>query len=85
MRRLWIAGTMVAASVLIGTHAVSAGQAHPKPAVVYHVQPGDTLWSIAAKLAPSKDPREVVDDLMKGNHLGSPTIVPGQTVRFTTP
>lgn len=85
MRRLWIASVMVAGSVLIGSHAVSAGQAHPKPAVVYHVRAGDTLWTIASKLAPSKDPREIIDALMKSNHLGSPTIIPGQTLRFVAP
>ena len=85
MKRLWIASALVASSILIGTHTVSAGQAHPKPAVVYHVQRGDTLWTIASSLAPAKDPREIVDLLIKANHLGSPTIVPGQTLRFTAP
>jgi len=85
MRRLWIASAMVAGSVLIGSHAVSAGQAHPKPAVVYHVRAGDTLWTIASKLAPAKDPREIVDALMKANHLGSPTIIPGQTLHYLAP
>ena len=85
MRRLWIASVLVAGSVLIGTHAVSAGQTHPKSSVVYHVRSGDTLWMIASELAPEKDPREVVDLLMKANHLIEPTIVPGQTLRFTAP
>ena len=85
MRRLWIASALVAGSILIGSHAVSAGQARPKPAVVYHVQRGDTLWTIASSLAPASDPREGVDLLMKENHLASPAIVPGQTLRFTAP
>ena len=70
---------------LIGSHAVSAGQAHPRAAVVYRVQAGDTLWTIASRLEPSKDPREVIDLLMRTNHLGTPTIVPGQTLRFVAP
>ena len=85
MRRLWIASAMVAGSLLIGSHAVSAGQAHPKPAVVYQVRAGDTLWTIASKLVPAKDPREIIDVIMKANHLGSPTIIPGQTLRFVAP
>ena len=52
---------------------------------MYHVQAGDTLWTIASKLAPAKDPREIIDALMKSNHLGSPTILPGQTLRFLAP
>ena len=83
MRRLWIASVMVAGSVLIGSHAVSAGQAHPRPPVVYHVQAGDTLWTIASKLRPSTDRREVVYDLIKANHLASPTIVPGQILHLS--
>jgi len=85
MRRLWIAGALVTGTLLIGSHAVSAGQAHPKAAVVYQVQAGDTLWTIASKLAPAKDPREIIDSIMKSNHLGSPTIIPGQTIRFVAP
>ena len=85
MRRLLIGGAIVVGSLLIGDRAVSAGQAHPKPAVVYQVRAGDTLWTIASKLAPTKDPREIIDTLMKANHLGSPTIVPGQTLRFVAP
>ena len=85
MRRLWIAGVLVAVSFVAGTHAVSAGQAHPRPALVLKVHAGDTLWSIAEKLSPNGDPREIVDRLMKVNHLGSPTIVPGQTLSFPTP
>lgn len=30
---------------------------------VYVVQPGDTLWSIAERVAPAADPRQVVADL----------------------
>lgn len=85
MRRLWIASVMVAGSLLIGAHAVSAGQTHPRPAVIVHVHAGDTLWSIASTLDPAKDPREIVDALMKANGLASPTIVPGQTLRFVGP
>jgi LysM repeat protein len=85
MRRLWIASAMVAGSVLIGSRAVSAGQAHPKAPVVYQVQAGDTLWTIASRLAPANDPREIIGLLMKANHLGSPTIIPGQTLRFVAP
>jgi Tfp pilus assembly protein FimV len=34
---------------------------------VYVVQPGDTLWSIAAAVAPNDDPRSVVDRLREAN------------------
>ena len=85
MRRLWIAGAAAAVSVVIGSHAVSAGQSHQRAPVVYHVKAGDTLWTIGGRLGTGKDPREAVYDLMKANHLSSPTIVPGQSLRLTTP
>jgi hypothetical protein len=39
----------------------------PIPGSEYVVQPGDTLWSIAARLAPDDDPRAVVDALRAAN------------------
>jgi hypothetical protein len=52
---------------------------------VYVVQPGDTLWSIAERLAPGKDPRPIVaelrhlvggSDLEVGDRLDLAEIVP---------
>ena len=40
------------------------------------VQPGDTLWSIAADVAPDADVRITVDQLIALN--GASPIVPGQ-------
>jgi nucleoid-associated protein YgaU len=45
----------------------------------YRVQPGDTLWSIAAH-AYGGDPREAVWKVRARNHLGGTTIVPGQVL-----
>lgn len=42
-----------------------------RPSVTeYIVQPGDTLWEIAAVLAPERDPRTVVDALTKARGNG---------------
>jgi len=83
MRRLWLASLMVAGVIFIGAHTVSAGQSHAAPSMSYTVARGDTLWTIAEKLEPGKDRREVVYDLIQANHLGSPTIVPGQILHLT--
>jgi nucleoid-associated protein YgaU len=48
---------------------------------LYVVQPGDTLWTIAHKLDPSADPRELVDRLVELN--GSAALRPGQRLRLT--
>lgn len=44
------------------------------------VQAGDTLWSIAQRVAPNRDPRPVVSRLRSVNHLDSVSLTPGQTL-----
>ena len=57
----------------VATRSVeSAGKAQ-----VYVVQPGDTLWSIAARRY-AGDTREGVWQLQQRNHLLGTTISPGQ-------
>jgi hypothetical protein len=67
-----------------------AGGGHPSTAVgapsriasaEWVVQPGDTLWSIAAELAPDVDPRATVDRLVAANgneplEVGQRLVVP---------
>jgi Tfp pilus assembly protein FimV len=45
------------------------------------VQPGDTLWSIAERLAPNSDPRTVVDQLV--STLGTSSVQPGEVIRWS--
>jgi len=82
MRRLWIASMMIAGLLFVGAHTVSAGQSHALRPTSYTVGRGDTLWTIASKLRPGRDRREVVYDLIEANHLSSPTIVPGQVLHL---
>lgn len=42
------------------------------------VEPGATLWGLATELAPTADPREVIDDIMRFNRLGSADLAAGQ-------
>jgi nucleoid-associated protein YgaU len=46
----------------------------------YVVREGDTLWSIARRLAPDGDPRPIVDELATANGVDAGSIVPGQTL-----
>jgi LysM domain len=48
----------------------------------YVVQPGDTLWSIAAAIAPDSDPRPVVDALREQN--GGPDLQVGERLTIRT-
>ena len=45
------------------------------------VQQGDSLWSIAARVAPNTDPRVEVERLQSLNHLSGVTLQPGQLLR----
>ena len=44
------------------------------------VQSGQSLWSIAEKVAPSADPRDVIADIVSLNQLQSAVVTPGQRI-----
>ena len=46
----------------------------------YRVQKGDSLWSIAERLAPTEDPRPMVDAIARANGLAAGDLVPGQSL-----
>ena len=50
----------------------------PVSSARYLVRQGDTLWSIAERVAPGEDPRPVVDALASANDLDPGTLFPGQ-------
>ena len=50
----------------------------------YTVKQGDTLWSIARRIAPERDPRPVVDQLIADNHLQGSLQV-GQAIDLPAP
>ena len=55
-----------------GSTASSAAVLSP----VYVVEPGDTLWSIAERIAPGEDPRPIVHRLAR--QAGGASLRPGQ-------
>ncbi|WP_454108693.1 LysM peptidoglycan-binding domain-containing protein [Leifsonia shinshuensis] len=60
-----------------GGAAASGDQAN----VTFHyvtVQSGDSLWSVASRIAPNADPRDVIADLVNLNGLDSAVVTPGQ-------
>jgi nucleoid-associated protein YgaU len=77
-----LAAALVLVAWLSAPGGAAAGSATPRsvPATIT-VQPGDTLWGIASRLAPQRDPRAEVAELQQLNSLGGGSLVPGQVLR----
>jgi hypothetical protein len=58
----------------------SAAELTPTPTVSVTVQPGESLWAIAGNVAPDRDPRDVVADIVQLNNLDAARVVPGQAL-----
>jgi LysM repeat protein len=44
------------------------------------VRAGQSLWHLAAEIAPTADPRDVVSDIVHLNRLASAVVQPGQSI-----
>jgi len=66
-----LATVLVVAVFLLVAPGLARGDGpdRPAPRVTYVVQPGDSLWSIARRVAPGQDPRPVVDGLIEANDV----------------
>jgi hypothetical protein len=71
----------MAAGVSLGLAVVAHGGTAPVITTLV-VQPGDTIWSIAAAHYPSDDIRARVDDIERANGLSGPRIDAGETLRL---
>jgi nucleoid-associated protein YgaU len=74
-----VIGLAVVTSAWFGASASTPPARSTEPAQVV-VHNGDTLWSIATRIGPGRDPRAVVDQLVRVNHLDTPALVPGQVL-----
>ena len=67
-----------------GAARADAARSGPPVSAVYRnltsviVQPGQSLWAIAAQAAPGADPRSVIQEIVDLNALGGTSIQPGQ-------
>ena len=61
--------------------ALSAGSSTGTAPAIVSVQQGDSLWSIAARVAPQVDPRVEIERLQQLNHLAGVQLQSGQLVR----
>ena len=75
-----LAGALAWSALGAGS-AVAAPDDSAAPGVVFAtvmVAPGETLWAIASEVAPTADPRDVVDAIKRLNALDSAQLVAGQ-------
>jgi Tfp pilus assembly protein FimV len=85
--RLLIVGAVMALMVLSGLilgHGSSQAAGRDSQQATSRtltVKPGDTLWSVAARIAPHSDPRLVVADIESRNHLIGGQVRAGEQLR----
>jgi hypothetical protein len=73
-------GVMVALPMLSSVRLYAATAQRYSTVIV---QPGDTLWGLAAAHAgPSADVQEIVDRITDTNHLQSGALQPGERLRI---
>jgi len=87
-----VLSTLVVAVILLvavlawlgGATRADAARSGPPSSAVYRnlnsviVQPGESLWAIAAQAEPGADPRGVIQEIIDLNALGGTSIQPGQ-------
>lgn len=84
---LLLAGLLLAAISLGGTDTQAAGvvsEGERAAVQTVTVQPGESLWSVAQRIAPDNDPREVVAQIRRLNDLESSSLQVGQLLVLPT-
>lgn len=77
------AAPLIAIAAWAGVSALPAVATSSSSTVVFEyatIEAGQSLWQLAATIAPEVDPRDVIADLMRLNQLDSSTVSPGQRI-----
>lgn len=82
---LALAALAAVAAVLLGAHAVAPAAASPEPAAAAPAETvtidyGDTLWSVAGRVAPKAPRNETILRIGELNDLTGPDVQPGQVL-----
>jgi LysM domain-containing protein len=75
-----LALVVAAAVLLIGRQAQAGESGKPLPVTYRVVLPGETLWEIAGKVAPSADRRDTVEQIEELNALPGASVSAGQRI-----
>jgi Tfp pilus assembly protein FimV len=79
---LMLVGILVAGFTLGRSSQASAGTHQVRHTVT--VEPGDTLWSVAERVAPHADTRQVVAEIQSLNKISDAVVVPGERLVVPT-
>jgi len=77
----WSLVVLAAGALALGLSKVALGDTPPVVSTVV-VQPGDTLWGIAAARYPGDDVRVRIDEIERLNGLHSPVIDVGEVLEL---
>ena len=69
-------------TVLLTTAVNATFEKSPAQVAVITVRQGDTLWSIAKRLEPGTDPRDVISKIKRQNRLSSSHLIAGQLIEY---
>jgi len=92
MQRTYVRRRVVALAVVIGVMSLPAaavamlpGSGADPAARTHVVRSGETLWRIASRYVPDRDPRDTVADLAALNRVDPGSLVPGQVLVVPSP
>ena len=75
-----IALLIVLGSFLTSEAQAGDGPAQSQPTISVTVGAGETLWGLASRHAPDRDPRDVVAEMVELNNLRSSVVQAGQSI-----
>ena len=76
-----LVAAVIAISILAGTTAALASTENSDVPVAFTTvvaMPGDSLWSVATRVAPEADPRDVIAEIQRLNQFQSSDLIVGQ-------
>lgn len=76
-----LVGVLLGVAAMFGSTGAVASEASGGAQFGYVVvQPGESLWGVAAALDPSADPRDVIAEIVRLNQLGGSEVQAGQPI-----
>ena len=79
-----LAALVAWAALTAPAEAAVAPPAGPGATLTVTVQPGDSLWTIAARRVPDQDPRVTISQIQDLNGLSSGRVLPGEQILVPT-